>query len=199
MSRKLTDRNRDHPHYLLKEFEENVYKAHQGLSAAALDKLCETEAIDLKLSRKRKIETLCAKYTVRWKEKWQKTRGWDFDDIYDPVKFKQHVTNDMRKAAQVKKQLNELKMQAYDHRPLDKDGNPIVKEVFDKMPKAEQDEIRENLRGRVNKIINSGYGGILPNGNIVDRRAYPDAVPFQESTTLGSPPPKPLIPELAVA
>lgn len=40
------------------------------------------------------------------------------------------------------------------------------------------------------KLIKSGYGGCLPNGNIVDRREYPTAIPLQENELLGTPKPK---------
>lgn len=39
-------------------------------------------------------------------------------------------------------------------------------------------------------IIQSGYGGILPTGTIVDRRIYPTAVPIQENKLFGIPKPK---------
>lgn len=37
------------------------------------------------------------------------------------------------------------------------------------------------------EINQSGYAGVLPNGNIVDRRKFPDAVPVQENNLLGIP------------
>ncbi len=40
------------------------------------------------------------------------------------------------------------------------------------------------------ELIKSGYGGILSNGNIVDRREHPEAHPFQENSSLGTPKPK---------
>jgi len=39
-------------------------------------------------------------------------------------------------------------------------------------------------------ISQSGYGGILYNGNIVDRRQYPLAIPLQKNTLFGTPEPK---------
>lgn len=33
----------------------------------------------------------------------------------------------------------------------------------------------------INEINKSGYAGILPNGNIVDRRKFPKAIPVQEN------------------
>jgi hypothetical protein len=43
---------------------------------------------------------------------------------------------------------------------------------------------------KIQAIIASGYAGILPNGNIVDRREYPDAVTVQKNTLLDVPEPK---------
>ena len=40
------------------------------------------------------------------------------------------------------------------------------------------------------QISKSGYGGIMPNGNIVDRREHPEAIPIQENKSLGVPKPK---------
>lgn len=40
------------------------------------------------------------------------------------------------------------------------------------------------------EIIKSGYAGVLPNGNIVDRRIYPTAVPCQENELFNTPKPK---------
>jgi hypothetical protein len=42
------------------------------------------------------------------------------------------------------------------------------------------------------EINQSGYAGILSNGNIVDRRKFPDAIPVQENKLLGIPKSKPL-------
>ena len=47
----------------------------------------------------------------------------------------------------------------------------------------------ESLR-KVQEISKSGYAGCLPNGSIVDRREYPDAVPVQKNSLFGIPEPK---------
>lgn len=39
------------------------------------------------------------------------------------------------------------------------------------------------------ELIKSGYAGVLPNGNIVDRRIFPDAVPSAENPMFGCPKP----------
>jgi hypothetical protein len=44
----------------------------------------------------------------------------------------------------------------------------------------------------VYEINQSGYAGILSNGNIVDRRKYPEAIPVQKNESLGIPESKPL-------
>jgi len=50
---------------------------------------------------------------------------------------------------------------------------------------------REDLI-EIYEINQSGYAGILPNGNIVDRRQHPEAIPVQKNTMMGIPEPKPL-------
>lgn len=65
------------------------------------------------------------------------------------------------------------------------------------MPMSEETKkiLREKGREDLIKtmeINDSGYAGILPNGNIVDRREHPSAVPVQENKMFGIPPPKPL-------
>jgi hypothetical protein len=40
------------------------------------------------------------------------------------------------------------------------------------------------------KIIESGYAGVLSNGNIVDRREHPEATPIQENSLFNTPKPK---------
>lgn len=40
------------------------------------------------------------------------------------------------------------------------------------------------------KIKAEGYAGILPNGNLVDRRDHPNALPIPENPYLGIPKPK---------
>lgn len=63
-------------------------------------------------------------------------------------------------------------------------------------------EVRSDIRRKENRIpddlreivslMHSGYGGILPNGNIVDRRKYPNAIALQENFILGVPKPVPV-------
>lgn len=43
------------------------------------------------------------------------------------------------------------------------------------------------------KIVESGYGGILSNGQIVDRREHPEAIPMQKNTELRVPEPKEIL------
>lgn len=42
------------------------------------------------------------------------------------------------------------------------------------------------------EISKSGYGGVLPTGEIVDRRVFPDAIPLQKNVMLNVPEPKEL-------
>lgn len=58
-----------------------------------------------------------------------------------------------------------------------------IKEIAQRVAFEEQ-EILQALR--------EGFGGMLPNGNIVDRRKHPEAMPLQQSTPLGTPSPQPV-------
>lgn len=61
------------------------------------------------------------------------------------------------------------------------------------------EELKQKLReaGRedlikIHEINQSGYAGVLPNGNIVDRREHPEAIPVQKNSLFNIPEPKPL-------
>lgn len=41
---------------------------------------------------------------------------------------------------------------------------------------------------RIRDVILSGWAGVLPNGNIVDRREHPTAIPIPENKLFGTPP-----------
>ena len=44
----------------------------------------------------------------------------------------------------------------------------------------------------VMEINESGFAGVLPNGNIVDRRKFPNAIPVQKNSLFNVPSPKPI-------
>ena len=59
------------------------------------------------------------------------------------------------------------------------------------------EEIKQKLRDagredliKIHEINQSGYAGCDRNGNIVDRREHPEAVPIQENRMMGIPKPK---------
>lgn len=56
--------------------------------------------------------------------------------------------------------------------------------------KTEQDKLREQELRLTLNIIKSGYAGVMPNGNIVDRRKYPEAIPIPENPMFNTPEPK---------
>jgi hypothetical protein len=62
--------------------------------------------------------------------------------------------------------------------PLSEETKKILKE------KGREDMIK------VMEINDSGYAGCDRNGNIVDRREHPEAVPVQKNRLLGIPEPK---------
>jgi len=45
---------------------------------------------------------------------------------------------------------------------------------------------------KIKVIIESGYAGVMPNGNIVDRRVEKSAIPIPANSMFGTPEPKPL-------
>lgn len=54
--------------------------------------------------------------------------------------------------------------------------------------KEEQTRVRELVKTKV--IIESGYAGVIPNGNIVDRREYSEAIPIPANPLFNTPEPK---------
>lgn len=61
------------------------------------------------------------------------------------------------------------------------------------------EEVKKKLRdaGRedlieIHELNASGFAGVLPNGNIVDRRKFPNAVPIQKNDLFGVAEPKPI-------
>ena len=54
-----------------------------------------------------------------------------------------------------------------------------------KMKGIDIDEIKA-----IQKAVAAGYGGVLPSGQIVDRREHPEALPIPHSRSLGVPKPK---------
>ena len=57
-----------------------------------------------------------------------------------------------------------------------------------KMDKDQQERFYSIMN--VKSTISSGYAGVNKNGNIVDRRFFPDAVPCLKNSMLGTPEPK---------
>jgi hypothetical protein len=56
--------------------------------------------------------------------------------------------------------------------------------------KAGQDHHADLLK--LVEAIHSGYGGVMPNGNVVDRRQHPSAVPIPANPFFKTPAPKPV-------
>jgi hypothetical protein len=54
-----------------------------------------------------------------------------------------------------------------------------------------KEEKLKELR-KIIELNKTGYAGVLPNGNIVDRREHPEAIPVQENRMLGVVKPKPI-------
>ena len=56
----------------------------------------------------------------------------------------------------------------------------------------EQKQERIKLLMEGIELSKSGYAGVLPNGNIVDRRKHPEAMPVGKNSMFGIPDPKPV-------
>lgn len=52
------------------------------------------------------------------------------------------------------------------------------------------DQPRVDALMKVKAVVAEGYGGVLGNGNIVDRREHPTAIPIPKNSLLGVPEPK---------
>ena len=53
---------------------------------------------------------------------------------------------------------------------------------------TEQARLKELLKTM--DVIKSGYAGVMPNGNIVDRREHPEAIEIPENPLFSTPKPK---------
>lgn len=56
-----------------------------------------------------------------------------------------------------------------------------------------KDQEKVDALMKVMEINKSGYAGVLPTGEIVDRRKHPEAIPVQENPLFGVPAPKKLV------
>ncbi len=57
-------------------------------------------------------------------------------------------------------------------------------------PSAGSDACKLEALKKIQEIVASGWAGVMPNGNIVDRRVEPTAIPIQKNTLLNVPEPK---------
>jgi hypothetical protein len=53
-----------------------------------------------------------------------------------------------------------------------------------------EDQPKVDALMKIQEIVKSGYGGCMPNGNIVDRREHPTAIPLQKNSLLNIPKPR---------
>lgn len=52
------------------------------------------------------------------------------------------------------------------------------------------DQAKVDALWKIHGIASAGYAGVMPNGNIVDRREHPEAMPIPKNSLLGVPKPK---------
>lgn len=55
---------------------------------------------------------------------------------------------------------------------------------------ADEIKARKKILLNMIELTKSGYAGILSNGNIVDRRKFPNAMPVKENSMFNAPKPK---------
>jgi len=53
-----------------------------------------------------------------------------------------------------------------------------------------EDQPKVDALCKIREVVKAGFGGCLSNGNIVDRREHPEAIPIQQNSLLGVPKPK---------
>lgn len=61
------------------------------------------------------------------------------------------------------------------------------------MKAISKEEKLKELR-KIIKLNKTGYAGVMPNGNIVDRREHPEAIPVQKNDMFGVVEPKDIKP-----
>jgi len=71
-----------------------------------------------------------------------------------------------------------------------KDAESIYDNYINDVNGKQIDKLKE--LHKILKLNKTGYAGVMPNGNIVDRREHPDAMPVQKNRLLGIPTPKKL-------
>lgn len=57
------------------------------------------------------------------------------------------------------------------------------------MDNAQKTALIQEAR-RIKEIQDAGYLGVMPDGKLVDRREFPEAIAMQENSLLGTPEPK---------
>ncbi|GAB2539710.1 hypothetical protein [Rufibacter soli] len=74
---------------------------------------------------------------------------------------------------------------------MEEEKDPFVEKHLNKVHQL-QDHYRNLALMKKIEISTSGYGGVLPSGEVVDRREHPAAIPLQANSMFGVPEPKDL-------
>lgn len=178
--------------------QEGVHKMLRALSNAQLEDKMKaifpsvTPAQLDPLSRKQRIKVIVDLSTAEFKREWEKQYGWPFDDCYDSVKLRAHVSAMKDKAKQAEFPLNAPKdtplgevpptdlTKIYTPDGMDELPHTMTRAEFDQLSEPLQKEIRAFHHARVLAVIRSGNAGVLGEkaGLIVDRRLHPEAIPI---------------------
>ena len=67
----------------------------------------------------------------------------------------------------------------------------IAQKILDETPELKKEKVIEHAKWII-ELNKSGYAGILPTGEIVDRREHPEAIPIQKNTMFNVSKPKKL-------
>lgn len=85
---------------------------------------------------------------------------------------------------------------ATDHKNFRGEPMPQFEDLTENITNAWESAARQIVKthelGKTHETIKSGFAGTMPNGSIVDRRVYPEAIPLQQNSMLGVPKPNAL-------
>jgi hypothetical protein len=179
MSRTLTSLNPNHPKTWLSNTKQAAKNHFRSLSTADLRRLAgEPETTH----RHHCVEKLLARVVDEFKQSWQARYGWPFDDVLDSSKFHRHLAE-----AKIKQQGGPPMVDALQISDLE--GRPLSLQEFELLPAQEQEDIRNLRRRMLHAVCLAGFGGMTPEGTLVDRRVHPSAMPIAANFSLRIPEP----------
>lgn len=189
MSRTLTDRNHNHPHYQLADHVQRMKEEYRKASNAELTKyvdivfgkMSQTDASHLPpvpACRKDQIAFLLDWAGVKFKQEWRKKYGWPFEDIYVAGKLDQHQANHHAEV------LGKTKEPLISRAEL-----LVLMETTTMHPENKEAKQEYDHYLRISSVLRSGYAGVDKNGVILDRRHFAISAPLPKNEFLETPEP----------